>query len=466
MAAGASGAAFALLSYCLLLNILKPDDVVWTQNSSDINYQRHANNSIFAFEDLSHKQTNHVKAKVGFGKYALAMAFIYPSLYKRLTKRMKPPARLQVTRTLIIAICLMISGDIHPCPGPSRATLQEQINTLTEGLTLHSVTEHTWNTGGEAHAVAGTPEVWSTGALPWGNQSRNASLAVRPAGALLERARGTDCSWRLDCGGSTGAWSDGIHLCHTGRQLKVSPVPRTPQVHATAARRLIATEQDGGRPCAVDTVVEFPDVPRRDVEIKRRLVVDVDSRVSDEMSMSSLSVSGMSRGPESAQSSTVTSTVRRVRRKDARISTKKTKGGGLNTPQAMVNTFDNAKVDKTTVKANRGRAAPRQTATTAKPPAARLHKQQAPNKGRNLARHLQRPADTRQQQTSAGFRCAKTPEFENLNFRPILRHNNQSQKAVKLLKWQSLFKTAGGGFELSSNTRPGKVNDACFQRLS
>ncbi len=54
----------------------------------------------------------------GYGKHALALTFIYPSLYNRMKKHTKPPAMLRYSDALIIRICLLLSGDIHPCPGP------------------------------------------------------------------------------------------------------------------------------------------------------------------------------------------------------------------------------------------------------------------------------------------------------------------------------------------------------------
>ncbi len=53
------------------------------------------------------------------------MTLIYPSLYKQIRKKNKTTSRLQWTNALVITIFLILSGDIHPCPGPHRITPEE-----------------------------------------------------------------------------------------------------------------------------------------------------------------------------------------------------------------------------------------------------------------------------------------------------------------------------------------------------
>ncbi len=69
---------------------------------------------------------NKAKPSIGYGKHLLATTLIYPSLYKQIWKKNKTTSRLQWTNALIITICLILSGDIHPCPGPHRVTPEER----------------------------------------------------------------------------------------------------------------------------------------------------------------------------------------------------------------------------------------------------------------------------------------------------------------------------------------------------
>ncbi|KAK7877256.1 hypothetical protein WMY93_032031 [Mugilogobius chulae] len=54
----------------------------------------------------------------GFGKYALAATFIHPYLHKRANGCTKTALKPQQSLAFIIFISLMLSGDIHQCPGP------------------------------------------------------------------------------------------------------------------------------------------------------------------------------------------------------------------------------------------------------------------------------------------------------------------------------------------------------------
>ena len=113
----------ALLVYGLLCNsfsFLKSSDVL---NSSlklvDIDpflkYYGHFNLSFKA--DLPDHQTN--TGNVGYGKHILTTTFVFPSLFNTAKKCPKPSTRIQQGDALIIMICLLLSGDVHPCPGPT-----------------------------------------------------------------------------------------------------------------------------------------------------------------------------------------------------------------------------------------------------------------------------------------------------------------------------------------------------------
>ena len=104
-----AGVVTAFLIYALLSNFLRPVDINPLQNI-------YANNA-----DLLHQQTNQNHGNFGHGKHTRAVSLILPSLYNRLKKNTKPPTRLQQSNALFITICLLLSGDIHPCPGPNHA---------------------------------------------------------------------------------------------------------------------------------------------------------------------------------------------------------------------------------------------------------------------------------------------------------------------------------------------------------
>ncbi|XP_026111143.1 uncharacterized protein LOC113086211 isoform X1 [Carassius auratus] len=55
----------------------------------------------------------------GFGRHAFAITFIHPHLFSKTRGRMyKAVLHQQQSLAFIISICLLLSGDIHQCPGP------------------------------------------------------------------------------------------------------------------------------------------------------------------------------------------------------------------------------------------------------------------------------------------------------------------------------------------------------------
>lgn len=113
MAVGREGVVTALLIYGLLVIFLRPFNTNLFPNFYGKTY---ANNA-----DLLSQKTNQAVGNFGYGKHALALTFICSSLYNRMTKHTKPPTMLQHSDALIITICLLLSGDIHPCPGKLHA---------------------------------------------------------------------------------------------------------------------------------------------------------------------------------------------------------------------------------------------------------------------------------------------------------------------------------------------------------
>lgn len=79
----------------------------------------------------------------GYGKHALAVTFIYPSLYNRVKKHTKPATQLQLSDTLIITICLLLSGDIHPCPGPLHTIPGNEANITVDETWITTVSQDT-----------------------------------------------------------------------------------------------------------------------------------------------------------------------------------------------------------------------------------------------------------------------------------------------------------------------------------
>ncbi|CAM4529999.1 unnamed protein product [Leuciscus chuanchicus] len=58
-------------------------------------------------------------SSLGYGKTIVAITFVFPSLMTSFKKRLKKqPERSSQGETLIIILCLLLSGDVHQCPGP------------------------------------------------------------------------------------------------------------------------------------------------------------------------------------------------------------------------------------------------------------------------------------------------------------------------------------------------------------
>lgn len=136
MAAGGRGAVTVLLVYCLLTKISKPIHVDPVRMVGNIFPLLNLNDNPSKYEDLGYKQTNNdlAKASTGYGTYTLAVTLVYPLLYNKFTKKTKSttPTQSPLTTGLIIAICLILSGDIHPCPGPHHFKTPGEANPRAE----------------------------------------------------------------------------------------------------------------------------------------------------------------------------------------------------------------------------------------------------------------------------------------------------------------------------------------------
>lgn len=91
MAAGMAGMVKALLLYTLILGFI-PSKVGLDLKHAENKQQLFSNGKIyFSSMDLTLllKQTINNKPSIGYGKYLVAMTFIYPQLYKQLQKKKK-----------------------------------------------------------------------------------------------------------------------------------------------------------------------------------------------------------------------------------------------------------------------------------------------------------------------------------------------------------------------------------------
>ncbi|KAK7945179.1 hypothetical protein WMY93_000907 [Mugilogobius chulae] len=123
MAAGGTGAVTALLLYTLVINFRPPTlnsdfGHLITRQKQQYFYHKPLNKSLDYFYNHRHFPS-HAGTNIGFGKHLLAVSLVFPSLYRQSNRKTNKSTSQQWTNTLIITICLILSGDIHPCPGPS-----------------------------------------------------------------------------------------------------------------------------------------------------------------------------------------------------------------------------------------------------------------------------------------------------------------------------------------------------------
>ena len=137
--AGRAGAVTALFSIQLVY-FLSPANNILFMKPVDMNQFSNVYGKVGLLvnkADFLSQQTNQAMGNVGFGKHVLATTFVYPSLYLRLKKHFKPPTQLRQSDALLITICLLLSGDIHPCPGPLHSEPVNQ-NNITADVTCHT----------------------------------------------------------------------------------------------------------------------------------------------------------------------------------------------------------------------------------------------------------------------------------------------------------------------------------------
>lgn len=121
MAAGTAGVVTALLVYSLFFNLLCPVDFnLFAEHSANYNAQ---SKKLVNIADRLIKQIHNISGNFGLGKHIVAVTFIFPFLHNRVKSQTKSSTRLYQNEALglIIMICLLLSGDVHPCPGPHYA---------------------------------------------------------------------------------------------------------------------------------------------------------------------------------------------------------------------------------------------------------------------------------------------------------------------------------------------------------
>lgn len=87
------------------------------------------NNRIFNIDErtinflqvLSHANTSDVILHLGFGRDIIYHLFITPSPETRNDHR-RPVLKSQIIGRDLISLCLLLSGDVHQCPGPQFIT--------------------------------------------------------------------------------------------------------------------------------------------------------------------------------------------------------------------------------------------------------------------------------------------------------------------------------------------------------
>ncbi|KAK7891503.1 hypothetical protein WMY93_023466 [Mugilogobius chulae] len=133
-APGAVGVVTALFMYVLTCNMCNRDPGLLIKKVSYDNTK----------PPSTYKLTRAQK-HVGFGKYALAATFIYPQLFSRASMHTKTTLKPQQSLSFIIAICLLLSGDIHQCPGPLNSSTNHPIATpednrsMIDNLQVHTL---------------------------------------------------------------------------------------------------------------------------------------------------------------------------------------------------------------------------------------------------------------------------------------------------------------------------------------
>ncbi len=174
--AGDSGVRLTLVIYCLVLKFLDTGP-------------KPVNSGPYLNEYFSHEQSKISLKHFGYGSFALLPTFPYPSWHAASKRHwninVRPASKRPNSDAAIIAICLMMSGDIHQCPGPF----------------------FTWETSNEHGGLQRRH-------LP---ENNDGSTAVIPQ-TVVDVTRLTVADGRGDGSGhSAGGWLPGVEAGYPGR---------------------------------------------------------------------------------------------------------------------------------------------------------------------------------------------------------------------------------------------------------
>ena len=195
MACGGIGISIALLLYTILLNFTSCPD-----HKSNIK-SKVSNDGQNAFIPSCTKETNAMwQPTLGYGKLVLQQTFLFPC-WANDNKRKQNKTSFNRTRAemLVIAICLLLSGDIHQCPGPTLAPALDACNeSSTEVLSSYPSHNHpsshpylhlTQNLGHLNNHVYSIPVIGS--ALASTRRNQNTVSAYSRKASNIARSRGT-----------------------------------------------------------------------------------------------------------------------------------------------------------------------------------------------------------------------------------------------------------------------------------
>lgn len=205
---GTAGVVVALLLYVLFLSNMNFNDasqLCLLEDSLYINDYRKPSNML----------ENQVNKHFGFGRGALAATFIHPYFYNRAIRGTKTILKPQQSLAFVIAICLLLSGDIHQCPGSVNNILP------TEGPYVNTA---------NSRSTAGNLQVRSQ-SIPYYTleQQTHLNVSISPAAVSTVAVPMTNLDVAANSAEPFGAWS-GVTIWNAPHALA------TPRKHPSSAR--------------------------------------------------------------------------------------------------------------------------------------------------------------------------------------------------------------------------------------
>ena len=114
MAASQNGVILALLFYCILQSFSSQKVTKNLYNDGSYNKQQ------FGYNYCAERRCN-----ISMGQNVLYNTLLSPTMTRPVEGRGNRPTAVNDNRTvpadkLLFCVCLLVCGDIHPCPGPRR----------------------------------------------------------------------------------------------------------------------------------------------------------------------------------------------------------------------------------------------------------------------------------------------------------------------------------------------------------